>query len=95
MVCSSMVLVLGLTFKEDCSDIRNTKVMDIVNELQEYGLTVQIWDPVANKHEARVEYGVELLDDWRNLEKVDAVIAAVAHEGVRSISLVDLAAHHR
>ena len=88
----AVVLMLGLTFKEDCSDIRNTKVMDIVNELQEYGLTVQIWDPVANKHEARVEYGVELLDDWRNLEKVDAVIAAVAHEGVRSISLVDLAA---
>jgi UDP-N-acetyl-D-galactosamine dehydrogenase len=80
------VLVMGLTFKENCADIRNTKVIDIVEELQDYGLNVVVWDPVAEPEEARHEYGIELtaLDA---APAVDAVVAAVAHTQVLDIDL--------
>ncbi len=85
------VLVMGLTFKENCADIRNSKVIDIVNELQDYGLSVQVWDPVADGHEAEEEYGLKLLPDWQSLKRIDAIVAAVAHEAVRAVSLSLLA----
>lgn len=78
------VLVLGLTFKENCADIRNTKVIDIINELQEYGLNVNVCDSVAEPHEAEEEYGIHLtrLED---VKRADAVIAAVAHQYIKAI----------
>lgn len=83
---NATVLVLGLTFKENCADIRNTKVVDIIQELQDFGLAVKVWDPVADAGDARHEYGLTLsqLDD---LGEIDAVIAAVAHDQVKGIDL--------
>jgi UDP-N-acetyl-D-galactosamine dehydrogenase len=87
------VLLLGLTFKENCPDLRNTRVVDIAAELRDYGIHCDVWDPWANAEEARREYGVELItpapgDDY------DAVIVGVAHrqfaelgiDGVRALA---------
>ncbi len=73
------VIVMGFTFKENCPDTRNTRVIDVVQELQSYGARVHIFDPVADKEEARHEYGVEL-SEWATLPKAAAVVFAVAHD---------------
>jgi len=86
MRAGATVLILGLTFKENCADIRNTRVVDIIHELHEYGLKVVVWDPVANPHEAEEEYGLELTV-WENLPAVDAVVAAVAHKDSLALDL--------
>ena len=70
--------VLGLTFKENCPDLRNSKVIDVIRELQSYGAIVHVHDPVAPADEARHEYGVELVD-WNELPVAGAIVAAVAH----------------
>jgi UDP-N-acetyl-D-galactosamine dehydrogenase len=80
------VLVTGLTFKENCPDLRNSKVIDIIRELKTYGLEVVIWDPLANDHEAMEEYGVNLTK-FSEVGKVDAIVAAVAHKQVVSTPL--------
>jgi len=72
------VNVLGLTFKEDVPDIRNSKVIDIIRELHEYGVEVAIHDPLAAPDEALHEYGVRLAQ-WDDLPAADALILAVAH----------------
>jgi UDP-N-acetyl-D-galactosamine dehydrogenase len=77
-VNGSHVIVLGITFKEDCSDSRNTRVVDVVNELKTYGVNVWVHDPVADAEEARHEYGLEL-HPWEKLPKAKAIVAAVAH----------------
>ncbi|HXD06951.1 MAG TPA: nucleotide sugar dehydrogenase [Burkholderiaceae bacterium] len=74
-------IVLGLTFKENCPDLRNSKVIDVIRELQSYGLRVHVHDPVAQPAEARHEYGVDLLE-WSDLPRSGAVVAAVAHEAL-------------
>ncbi|MBJ6749791.1 nucleotide sugar dehydrogenase [Geomonas anaerohicana] len=84
-VLGSYVTVLGLTFKENCPDLRNSKVVDILTELGDYGLKVQVCDPMADPHEARSAYGVTLKDPDR-LQPAVAVIAAVAHEAYRQWS---------
>lgn len=86
------VLVLGLTFKENCSDIRNTKVVDVIDELKEYGLNVVVWDPVANPHEALEEYNLTLLSELTAIHHVDAVIAAVAHQQTLTLDVSVLSA---
>lgn len=83
------VLMMGLTFKENCADIRNSKVVDIIQELEDYGLKVVVWDPVAEAHEAEEEYGVHLVD-IAAITQVDAIIAAVAHDAVRALPLSTL-----
>ncbi len=83
------VNVLGLTFKEDCPDLRNTRVVDIVNELTSYGIKVHVSDPVADAEEALEEYGVELTP-WERLPKAQAVIAAVAHRPFLECSMEQL-----
>ena len=88
-VSGATVLVLGLTFKENCSDVRNTKVIDIVHELQEYGIRVVVYDPVADAEEAKHEYGIELVE-WHQERNVSAVIAAVNHQQIVNIDLVQL-----
>jgi UDP-N-acetyl-D-galactosamine dehydrogenase len=75
--------VLGITFKENVPDLRNSKVADLIAELHAYGLEVFVHDPVADADEARREYGVELLA-WEALPQADAVIVAVAHETLLS-----------
>ena len=74
----SRVNVLGLTFKENCPDIRNTRVIDVINELKSYGINVHVHDPVPDAAEARHEYGIEL-EPWDALPRADAVVVAVAH----------------
>src|SRR2546421_4122023 len=75
------VNVLGLTFKEDCPDIRNSKVVDIIRELHEYGVETYVHDPLAAADDALHEYGVRLTD-WDSLPAADATILAVAHESL-------------
>ncbi len=76
------VTVLGLTFKEDCPDIRNSRVIDVVHELASYGLTVHVHDPVADPAEARREYGIEL-KEWDALPRAQAIVAAVSHRAFK------------
>lgn len=78
VIQGATVTVLGLTFKENVPDLRNSKVIDIINELKEYGVTIQIADPQANPDEAFREYGVDLTP-YNELEKSDAVVLAVPH----------------
>jgi UDP-N-acetyl-D-galactosamine dehydrogenase len=77
-VKGARVNVLGLTFKENVPDIRNTRVIDVVHELRSYGVDVHVHDPVADAMEARHEYGVEL-ETWEALPRAGAVVLAVAH----------------
>jgi UDP-N-acetyl-D-galactosamine dehydrogenase len=72
------VNVLGLTFKENCPDLRNSKVADVISELREYGLAVHVHDPRATANDAREHYGVEL-QSWDALPQADALVLAVAH----------------
>ncbi len=83
------VNVLGLTFKENCADLRNSKVVDIINELKSYGTEVFVHDPEADPDEAKHEYGVRLLS-WDELPRADAIVAAVAHRRFQQLSLEDL-----
>lgn len=85
------VIVLGLTFKENCPDLRNSKVADLVNELQEFGCDVSVHDPIADSVEARHEYGITL-NHWDELPQADALVAAVSHEKYHSVTLSDLLA---
>jgi UDP-N-acetyl-D-galactosamine dehydrogenase len=78
------VLVLGLTFKEDCPDIRNTRVVDIVKEFQSYGANVDVYDPWADAAEAQHEYGIQLLAS-PPAGKYDAIVLAVAHRQFREL----------
>lgn len=77
-VKGAKVNILGMTFKEDCPDIRNSKVVDIVKELQSYKIDVFVHDPEADTEAALHEYGVKLLT-WEELPRADAIVAAVAH----------------
>ncbi|HEY0060993.1 MAG TPA: nucleotide sugar dehydrogenase [Telluria sp.] len=88
-VKGAKVNVLGLTFKENCPDLRNSKVADIVYELQSYGVDVHVYDPVAAADEAQHEYGIRL-DRWEDLPRADAVVAAVAHKELMARPLADL-----
>ena len=73
-ILGSRVLVMGLTFKEDCSDIRNSKVVDIVSELNSYGCEVSVTDPIADVTSTRQEYGIELVDQLTESESFDAIV---------------------
>ena len=90
-VLNSNVLVLGFTFKENCPDVRNTKVIDIIKTLKEYNVNVTIHDPWANPEIVMHEYAVELLDTLPEA-KYDAIILAVAHKEFVGINLNSLKA---
>jgi UDP-N-acetyl-D-galactosamine dehydrogenase len=83
------VIVLGLTFKENCPDIRNSKVADLVRELQDYGCDVLVHDPIAEPAEAQHEYGIALTP-WEKLPQADALVAAVSHRGYLDMPLGEL-----
>ena len=85
------IIVLGLTFKEDCPDLRNSKVIDVIRELQSYGARVIVHEPVANASEAKHEYDVELTA-WDDLPQAAAIVAAVAHKEFRQRPLGDFTA---
>ncbi len=79
----SRVLILGFTFKENCPDIRNTRVVDIYHELLTYNLFVDIYDPYADIHEVKEKYGIDLIND--GIDSYDALILAVSHEAFLSL----------
>ena len=88
-VNGAKVIVLGLTFKENCGDLRNSKVIDIIHELQSYGVEVCVTDPQAESDEAMHEYGVKL-QSWDELPRADAIVAAVSHREFTELSVEDL-----
>jgi len=90
----SRVLVLGLTFKENCPDLRNTGVLHLIRELQDYGLAVDVHDPYANPQDALREYDLTLCSDPAQ-GRYDAVVLAVAHEDYRSQGAATLRAYGR
>jgi len=73
------VAVLGITFKENCEDLRNSRVIDLIRELESYGIETLVFDPVANKVEAKDVYGVDLVG-FKDLSGLEAIVAAVAHD---------------
>jgi UDP-N-acetyl-D-galactosamine dehydrogenase len=85
-VKKAKVAVLGLSFKENVPDLRNTRVVDIVRELEDYGVKVFVHDPLAIQEEAREHCGIEL-KSWREIKEVDAVILAVAHRDYQEMGL--------
>jgi UDP-N-acetyl-D-galactosamine dehydrogenase len=78
------IIVLGLTFKEDCADLRNSRVIDVIRELESYGATVIVHDPVADAAEAKHEYGVELVS-WEKLPRAAAIVVAVNHRQFKTL----------
>ncbi len=89
-VKGAKVLVLGITFKENCEDIRNSRVIDVIEELQSFGVCVQVFDPVADAGEVKKIYGLELVQ-LNELDVIQAVVAAVPHNEIVNINVADLA----
>jgi len=83
------VIVLGLTFKENCPDIRNSKVADLVRELRDFGCDVHVHDPLAEPSEAEHEYGIKLVS-WDCLPQSDAIVAAVSHKEYLTMPLFEI-----
>ncbi len=88
-ISGSIVTVLGLTFKENCPDLRNSKVVDIIREFEEYGISIQVHDPLADPAEAHREYGIALVK-LHDLKPAVAIVSAVAHEGYLSWSVAEI-----
>jgi len=88
-VKGAQVIVLGLTFKENCPDLRNSKVIDVIRELQSYGVAVTVHDPVADPQEAMSHYGLPLAT-WDELPRAHALVAAVAHRSFRHRSVDEM-----
>lgn len=85
-VKGAKVAILGFTFKENCPDTRNTRIIDVYNELKEYGITALIADPQADSEEAMREYGIEFVD-MDQISGMDAIVLAVAHDEFKSLTL--------
>ena len=86
---NAKVAILGFTFKENCPDTRNTRIIDIVNELSEYGVTSVIYDPVADESAAYREYGIKF-EDISSIKNADAVILAVSHNEFKTLTFNDI-----
>ena len=83
------VLILGISFKENCPDIRNTKIIDVYKELDQFGLEVDVFDPEVNKEEVYNEFKIELIDNLEN-HNYDGILLAVAHDKFKILSLDNL-----
>ena len=90
-VKGAKVNVLGLTFKENCPDLRNSKVVDVIRELQSFGCDVHVHDPLGEAKEAEHEYGISLTA-WDDLPACDAIVAAVSHSAYMEKSFAELTA---
>ena len=89
-VLNSHILILGFTFKENCPDVRNTKVIDIVRSLQEYNINVTVYDPWADREEVMKEYGLKILNKISYEKQFEAIISAVAHHEFDNLNLKSL-----
>jgi UDP-N-acetyl-D-galactosamine dehydrogenase len=87
---AARILVMGITFKENCPDVRNTRVVDVVAELEGYGSQVDIYDPWANVDEVRKEYGLEITNQLPAAGQYDAVVIAVAHREFFAMTAADI-----
>jgi UDP-N-acetyl-D-galactosamine dehydrogenase len=84
---NSKVLVLGITFKENCPDIRNSRVIGVIRELKEFGCNVDVYDPLADSEEVKREYGIDLIDNGElRMENYDSVVLAVAHDEFKKLN---------
>lgn len=92
VLSKSKILVLGITFKEDCPDIRNSKVIDIIRELKQFNINVDVYDPHADKHEVAEEYGVNLIDSLENT--YEGIILAVSHQEFLKLEIGKLKSSH-
>jgi UDP-N-acetyl-D-galactosamine dehydrogenase len=88
VISKSNVLVLGITFKEDCPDIRNSKVIDIVKELQQFNIKVDVYDPHADKHEVMEEYGIQLIE--KLIDNYEGILLAVSHKEFKELNFENL-----
>ena len=88
IIAKSKVLILGITFKEDCPDIRNSKVVDIVRELEQFNIIVDVYDPHADWHEVKEEYGINLIGTIQ--DKYDGIVLAVSHKLFKFLELDSL-----
>ena len=93
MVKDAKILLLGITFKENCPDIRNTKVVDIYHTLKEYTNNIIIYDPWANKEEVKHEYNIDI-DNTISDSKYDAIILAVAHKEFADLNITSYIANN-
>jgi len=89
-VKGARVAVLGLTFKENCEDLRNSRVIDVIRELESYGINSMVYDPVANRMEAKKVYDIDLVA-FEELTGLDAIVAAVAHDELAGMDISELA----
>lgn len=89
LIKDANILVLGITFKENCPDIRNTKIVDIYHTLREYTSNIDIYDPWANVEKVKSEYGIDIMSNLPK-KKYEAIILAVAHEQFKDIDFSDL-----
>ena len=89
-VKGSKALVLGITFKENCPDIRNSRVIDVIEELQDFGIEVDVYDPWADKKEVKKEYDLTLLENEPDFTDYDSIILAVAHEEFKNLDFTKI-----
>ena len=90
-VRESNILIMGLTFKENCPDLRNTRVVDIINELQTYGVNIHVYDPWVDPQEAQAEYGIKPIETLEE-GQFDAIILAVAHQQFKQMDIKQIRA---
>lgn len=91
LVKDSKILLLGITFKENCPDIRNTKVADMYSTLAEYTKNITVYDPWANPYAVKKEYGIDIVTTLNTTEKFDAIVICVAHDEFLKLNIKDLA----
>ncbi|WP_143961796.1 nucleotide sugar dehydrogenase [Litoribacter populi] len=95
MIAKSRVLMLGVTFKENCPDVRNTRVIDVIQEMTAFGVTVDVYDPWADKDEVKHEYGLDLIDNpFESGNKYEGVVLAVSHNEFLTSDLSQLKAEN-
>lgn len=90
VIKDAQVLIMGITFKENCPDVRNTKVVDIARALLEYGVNLTIYDPWASSAEVKKEYGLDVITELPGSEKFDAIMVAVAHDEFKTLDISSL-----
>jgi UDP-N-acetyl-D-galactosamine dehydrogenase len=92
-ITDTKILVLGITFKENCPDIRNSRVIDVIAQLKDFDCKVEVYDPVADPDEVEQEYGIDILTRQEQLTAYEGIIVAVAHDEFRTLDLNRLKAN--
>lgn len=86
-ITDTKILVLGITFKENCPDIRNSRVIDVINQLKDFDCKVEVFDPVADPEEVKHEYGIDIITEKRGLTRYEGIMVAVAHDEFKRFEL--------